>query len=135
MNSVSVTCGRRLLSPAIILSFTSLLFGTTSRLLVAADSDQECTHETRAVDLVKNINVLGFVPQCLQDDDQSSRALTKEDLEECDVLVRAALELAVDRFNSRKDTLLRSDSNSSLDVQHLPDNTGPDEVSCCVRLS
>lgn len=77
---------------------------------------------------VENIVFLGFQP-CFTRRNQSS-FVTKEDLDECDVLVSAAFDLAAERINARcNDQSIFT--NRCLDVLQLPDNSDSDEVSLC----
>ena len=65
----------------------------------------------------ENVVFLGFVPCSLNMSQSSgtSRSSAREILEECDVLVEAAVELAVDRINGNPDVLV----NTTLHVEQL----------------
>ena len=85
-------------------------------ILVSTVESQSCENAT------ENVVFLGFVPCSLSDGINGTRDL----LAECDLLVQAALELAVERINQSPDIL----TNTTLHVLQISDSS---EVSLIVN--
>ena len=107
----------------------SVLLLSTMILLVV---DTNAVESLRVCESAKKVSFLGFVPPC-QQISQTARKLHNKSLSQigeslrgCDVLVAAAIELAVERINGNPDIL----TNITLDVHQLPDSdTEPGQVS------
>lgn len=109
--SAATRCSRCLLS----------LFLLIAAMSGAVKGQSSCLHQKDVVEF------LGFIPRChsqqqpspngSSDGDIISRSAAREILETCDVLVRPAVELAVERINRNPDVL----ANSTLRVLQLPD--------------
>ena len=111
-------------------SCVSVLLSSTMILLVAG---MNAVESLRMCESAKRVSFLGFVPPCQPQISQTAREVhnkslsqTRESLQGCDVLVPAAIELAVEKIKGNLDIL----ANLTLDVHLLPDSdTEPGQVS------